>query len=82
MVADRRDGGGATKLRRKLAEAVALAKLDEPGNVDEVLRVAADPGRLADGDLAAILNHSGADVIEFPARANEAAVAARRKTSA
>lgn len=62
---------GTTKLRRKLAEAVALAKLHDPGDVDEALRVAADAGRFADGDLAAILNHRGGKVIEFPARASE-----------
>jgi transposase len=46
---------GTTKLRRKLAEATALAKLHGPEAVDEALQVAADAGRFGDGDLAAIL---------------------------
>jgi transposase len=62
---------GATRLRRKLAEAVALAKLHGSGDVDEALAVAADAGRFGDGDLAAILAHRGAQVIEFPARVSE-----------
>jgi len=62
---------GTSKLRRKLSEAVALAKLHDPGDVEEALGVAADAGRFADGDLAAILNHRGAKVIEFPARASD-----------
>ncbi|SRR6266545_3325339 len=65
---------GTTKLRRKLAEATALAKLHGPEAVDEALAVAADAGRFGDGDLAAILaHHQGARVIEFPARASEQA---------
>jgi transposase len=62
---------GATRLRRKLAEAVALAKLHGNDDVDEALAVAADAGRFGDGDLAAILAHRDARVIEFPARASE-----------
>jgi len=65
---------GASRVRRKLAEAVDLAKLHDPGEVDEALRAAADAGRFGDGDLAAILayQHDSAKVIEFPARASEA----------
>jgi transposase len=63
---------GAARFRRKLAEAVALAKLHGPEAVDEALAVAADAGRFGDGDLAAILAHRrGAEVIAFPARAAE-----------
>jgi hypothetical protein len=62
---------GTTKLRRKLAEAVALAKLHGPEAVEQALAVAADAGRFGDGDLAAILAHQGARVIAFPARASE-----------
>jgi transposase len=64
---------GTTKLRRKLAEAVAFAKLHGDEAVDEALRVAADAGRFADGDLAAILAHyqDGGKVIAFPVRASE-----------
>ncbi len=63
---------GAGKLRRKLSEAVALAKLHGSEAVDEALAVAADAGRFGDGDLAAILAHHGARVIAFP-RASEQA---------
>jgi hypothetical protein len=63
---------GTTKLRRKLAEATALAKLHGPDAVDEALAIAADAGRFGDGDLAAILaHHQGGRVIAFPARASE-----------
>ena len=62
---------GSTRVRRKLAEAVDLAKLHGPQPVDEALRTAADAGRFGDGDLAAILAHHGAKVIAFPARASE-----------
>jgi transposase len=62
---------GATRLRRKVAEAVALAKLHGAGEVDEALAAAAAAGRFGDGDLAAILAHRGAQVIEFPTRASE-----------
>jgi hypothetical protein len=62
---------GATRVRRKLAEAVDLAKLHGSGPVDEALRAAADAHRFADGDLAAILAHHGGEVIPFPARAGE-----------
>jgi transposase len=62
---------GTTRLRRKLAEAVDLAKLHGPEDVDEALATAAGAGRFGDGDLAAILAHRGAQVIELPARASE-----------
>jgi hypothetical protein len=63
---------GTTKLRRKLAETIALAKLHGAEAVEEALTVAAAAGRFGDGDLAAILaHHQGAQVIEFPARASE-----------
>lgn len=39
--------------------------------VDEALRAAADAGRFADGDLAAILAHRGGEIIAFPARTDE-----------
>jgi hypothetical protein len=62
---------GAVRLRRKVAEAVAFAKLQGPGDVDEALAAAAAAGRFGEGDLAAIPAHRGAQVIEFPARACE-----------
>ena len=64
---------GTSRLRRKLAEAVDLAKLHDPGKVDYALAAAAAAGRFGDGDLAAILAHQqdGGKVIEFPARSAE-----------
>lgn len=64
---------GASRVRRKMAEAVDLAKLHDASEVDEALRTAAVAGRFGDGDLATILAHqqAGAQVIEFPARASE-----------
>jgi hypothetical protein len=63
---------GASRVRRKMAEAVDLAKLHDSGQVEHALRVCADAGRFADGDLAAILAHEqAATVIPFPARAAE-----------
>jgi transposase len=62
---------GAVRLRRKVAEAVALAKLHGSGDVDEALAAAAAASRFGEGDLAAILAHRGARVIELPARASE-----------
>jgi transposase len=62
---------GTVRLRRKIAEAVALAKLHGAGDVDEALAAAAAAGRFGEGDVAAILAHRGAQVIAFPARASE-----------
>lgn len=64
---------GTARLRRKVAEAVDLAKLHGAGEVDEALATAAHAGRFDEGDLAAIIAHhqDGATVIEFPARAGE-----------
>jgi transposase len=62
---------GTSRVRRKMAEAVDLAKLHGAGEVDDALAVAARAGRFGDGDLAAILAHHGGQVIEFPARAPE-----------
>jgi transposase len=62
---------GTTRLRRKIAEAVDLAKLHGAGEVDDALAVAAHAGRFGEGDLAALLAHRDARVIEFPARASE-----------
>jgi transposase len=64
---------GTTKLRRKLAEAIALAKLHGNDQVDEALQAAAAAGRFGEDDLASILAHRGAQVIAFPARASEEA---------
>ena len=60
---------GAQRVRRKMAEAVDLAKLHDKGEVERALRTCADAGRFADGDLAAILahQHTSGEVILFPA---------------
>jgi hypothetical protein len=63
---------GATRVRRKMAEAVDLAKLHGTVQVEHALGVCAQAGRFADGDLAAILAHQqSATVIAFPARASQ-----------
>jgi len=63
---------GATRVRRKMAEAVDLAKLHDPGEVEHALRVCAQADRFADGDLAAVLAHEqSGTVIPFPARVSE-----------
>jgi hypothetical protein len=63
---------GAPRLRRKLAEAVDLAKLHGQEQVEQALAVCADAGRFADGDLAKVLaHHQAGTVIPFPARASE-----------
>ena len=63
---------GAQRVRRKMVEAVDLAKLHGQGAVCEALRAAAEAERFADGDLASILAHrASAEVIEFPKRRSE-----------
>jgi hypothetical protein len=65
---------GTQRVRRKMAEAVDLAKLHGGEEVCRALGVCADAGRFGEGDLAAILahqKHDGARVIQFPARASE-----------
>jgi hypothetical protein len=60
---------GTQRFRRKMAEAVDLAKLHGTVEVDRALRTCADAGRFADGDLAAILAHQQktGELILFPA---------------
>ncbi len=64
---------GAARVRRKMAEAVDLAKLHGAGQVEHALGVCAQAGRFGEGDLAAILAHERqtGTVIAFPARASE-----------
>jgi transposase len=63
---------GATRVRRKMAEAVDLAKLHGADQVEHALGVCAQADRFAEGDLAAILAHQqSGTVIQFPARASE-----------
>jgi hypothetical protein len=73
---------GATRVRRKLAEAVDLAKLHGQAEVEQALAVCAQAGHVADGDLAAILAHqASAEVIEFPLRASGPSEAASMQRS-
>jgi hypothetical protein len=64
---------GAQRVRRKMAEAVDLAKLHGNQHVDRALGTCAEAGRFADGDLAAILAHqqSQGELIPFPVRSEE-----------
>jgi hypothetical protein len=48
---------GTTKMRVKMTEALALAKLFDPAEVDWALGHAAMHGRFAEADLASILDH-------------------------
>jgi len=69
---------GAARVRRKLAEAVDLAKLHGAEPVEQALRICAEAGRFADGDLASILAHhrtiaqAGGTVVELPVRPPDA----------
>jgi transposase len=63
---------GATRVRRKMAEAVDLAKLHGAEQVEHALKVCAEAGRFGEGDLAAILAHEQAGtVIPFPTKVSE-----------
>ena len=64
---------GAQRVRRKMAEAVDLAKLHGIAEVERALGTRAEAGRFADGDLASILAHqqSSGELILFPARSEE-----------
>jgi len=73
---------GASRVRRKMAEAVDLAKLHGADAIDEALARAAEAERFGDGDLASILAFGqGAEVIAFPRAAAEA-LSLQRSTSA
>jgi transposase len=62
---------GATKMRVKMAEALALAKLFDPGEVDWALGHAAVHGRFAEADLASILDHHARQPSDGEHRAGE-----------
>ena len=63
---------GTARIRRKMCEAVDLAKLHGTGQVNEALERCAAYGRFADGDLASVLAHQQtATVIALPRRAPE-----------
>jgi hypothetical protein len=61
---------GVRRVRRKMAEAVALAKLHGVADVDQALRTAALAGRFADNDVIRILAHQRENDAE-PTRASE-----------
>jgi transposase len=57
---------GTTKMRLKMAQAVALAKLFTPAEVDWALGHAAVHARFAEADLASILDHHAAATAAGP----------------
>jgi hypothetical protein len=63
---------GTSRVRRKMAEAVDLAKLHGADEVNRALQTCAGAGRFADGDLASVLAHQrrtgGGELVLFPAR--------------
>ena len=62
---------GASRVRSKMAEAVAFAKLHGTAAVDQALGTAALAGRFAEDDLAAILAHQQAGPAGPAVRASE-----------
>ena len=72
---------GTQRVRRKMAEAVDLAKLHGPDQVDRALETCASASRFADGDLASILSHqqrTGGELVMFPARETRSLQASTR----
>lgn len=63
---------GARRIRPKMAEAVALAKLHPSAEVDQALGTAAIAGRFAENDLIRILAHQAGREQAEPTRAGEA----------
>lgn len=59
------------RIKPKMAEAVALAKLHTPGEVDRALGTAAIAGRFAENDLISILAHQAGRPVAEPTRAGE-----------
>jgi transposase len=64
---------GTVRVRRKMAEAVDLAKLHGADQVDSALATCAQASRFGDGDLAAVLAHQQASgaLIPFPGRSED-----------
>lgn len=62
---------GAVRVRRKMAEAVDLAKLHGEAEVEQALAVCAQVGRFGEGDLAAILHHQRSGSHQAAVRASE-----------
>jgi hypothetical protein len=67
---------GAQRVRRKMCEAVDLAKLHGGEEIERALASCAQAGRFADGDLAAVLAHQQAsgELILFPVRTEESSL--------
>jgi hypothetical protein len=63
---------GARRIRPKMAEAIALAKLHPAAEVDQALGTAAIAGRFAENDLIRILAHQAGREQAEPTRAGEA----------
>jgi transposase len=63
---------GTRRVRRKMTEAVALAKLHGVARVDQALGTAAIAGRFADNDVIRILAHQAGHAGGEPSRASEA----------
>jgi Mu transposase-like protein len=62
---------GASRVRSKMAEAVAFAKLHGAAAVDQALGTAALAGRFAENDLASILTHQQGGPAGVATRASE-----------
>ncbi|AHH97553.1 hypothetical protein KALB_5368 [Kutzneria albida DSM 43870] len=62
---------GARRMRPKMAEAIALAKLHGVNEVDRALGTAAIAGRFAENDLISILDHHLGRTLTEPTRASE-----------
>ena len=62
---------GTTKMRVKMAEALSLAKLFDPVEVDWALGHAAVHGRFAEADLSSILDHHARRPLDGEHRASE-----------
>ncbi|MGW3351743.1 IS21 family transposase [Nonomuraea rubra] len=63
---------GIRRIKAKMAQAVALAKLHSPTAVDRALGAAAITGRFADADLLSILDYQARRTGTEPSRATEA----------
>jgi hypothetical protein len=72
---------GSSRVRAKMAEAVALAALHQPAAVDRALGHAAVTGRFGDGDLASIIAHHASGPSGLSRRADES-TSLQRGTSA
>lgn len=62
---------GTRRIRPKMAEAVTLAKLHPPAEIDRALGIAAVAGRFAEDDLIAIVTHHAGRQAAEPTRTGE-----------